>query len=152
MPQFKQVCYYCGKPYSSKEHAPPRQLFNGFPCDKIKVPSCDEHNGEKSGIDNKVIKAILIALKAAAGRYSIGPDALMAIGIAEAHFAQVRKDVQNVSKMKGMPDFTYVAGFKEIEEWMRQLTAALIYHVTRKYDAGNRFDKAIVFSPTFVKE
>ena len=41
----KQPCYQCGKPGTSREHAPPDSFFpKGLNANLITVPSCDEHN------------------------------------------------------------------------------------------------------------
>jgi hypothetical protein len=149
--QFKQSCYYCGLPYSSHEHAPPQQLFKGFTCNKVKVPSCDKHNTEKSGSDNAVIKAMLIALDTVAQKYPPKGDAAKAILLAKDYFYQVKNQVKNISKFTGYPSLTYVEAPVQMENWMRQLTAALIYSAIKKYDPKNDFDNATVFSPTWVK-
>lgn len=55
----KECCYYCGRPATSAEHVPPRCIFpegkDAFGADMrknlITVPSCDEHNLEKSKDD-----------------------------------------------------------------------------------------------------
>jgi hypothetical protein len=56
------VCYWCGKRATSKEHVPPLCLFpeekdigsiyqHSFRENLIRVPSCDEHNSKKSKDD-----------------------------------------------------------------------------------------------------
>jgi hypothetical protein len=48
------TCYMCEKPGDTKEHVPPRSFFpkeEGFRKNLITVPSCSEHNNEKSGED-----------------------------------------------------------------------------------------------------
>lgn len=55
-------CYWCGKPATSREHVPPKCLFpedrdirkitnKTYRSNLITVPSCDEHNMEKSRDD-----------------------------------------------------------------------------------------------------
>src|SRR5258706_15617847 len=58
----KKPCYYCGSQANSDEHAPPRQMFKGFSCDSITVPSCSTHNSEKGGADQAIVSAFLIPL------------------------------------------------------------------------------------------
>lgn len=53
----KGICYFCGKTAVSKEHVPPRSLYpndDKFRYSLKKVPSCDEHNGKKSSLDNRM--------------------------------------------------------------------------------------------------
>lgn len=63
----KATCYMCDKPETSREHAPPRCIFperkeslNGedFRRDLIVVPSCDEHNCEKSRDDEYLMQVM----------------------------------------------------------------------------------------------
>lgn len=63
----KLTCYMCDKPATSKEHAPPRCIFperkeslNGedFRVGLIAVPSCDEHNCEKSRDDEYLMQVM----------------------------------------------------------------------------------------------
>jgi len=148
--QFKQCCYYCGLPYSSFEHVPPKQLFKGFTCDKFKVPSCDKHNTDKSGSDNAVIKAMLIAMDTVAHKYPPKENVAEAIRQTKSHFSQVKRQVSNINKFTNQPPLTHVASQVQMENWIRQLTAAIIYNAIRRYDPGNGFDQAIVFSPNWV--
>jgi hypothetical protein len=68
MPKLRQysrnkACYFCGcDPPSSDEHVPSDAMFVGFDCDRITVPSCDEHNGNKPDQDQAIIVALLVAL------------------------------------------------------------------------------------------
>jgi hypothetical protein len=60
------ACYYCGQPATSTEHVPPRCIFperkDAFDVDQrrnlITVPSCDEHNLEKSKDDEFLMACI----------------------------------------------------------------------------------------------
>lgn len=55
-----KTCYYCGAPATSNEHVPPKAIFPkqgdvagvDYRKNLITVPSCDEHNGEKSKDDD----------------------------------------------------------------------------------------------------
>lgn len=62
-----KTCYMCDKPATSKEHAPPRCIFperkdtldgENFRMDLIAVPSCDEHNCEKSRDDEYLMQVM----------------------------------------------------------------------------------------------
>ncbi|CAI8978818.1 hypothetical protein [Pseudomonas chlororaphis] len=65
------TCYMCEKPATSREHAPPRCLFpkrehslNGkdLRVNMITVPSCDEHNGEKSADDTYLMQILPMSI------------------------------------------------------------------------------------------
>lgn len=64
-----EVCYWCGKLATSKEHVPPKCLFpedkdikniydHSFRNNLITVPSCDEHNLEKSHEDEYLMTCL----------------------------------------------------------------------------------------------
>ena len=70
-----QICYMCERASTSKEHVPPRCLFPeakdlGTDLRKqlITVPSCDQHNSNKSADD----EFLLISLAGIIGNNSIG--------------------------------------------------------------------------------
>jgi hypothetical protein len=46
-------CAFCGAPAVSVDHLPPRSLFPGDKINLITVPSCEEHNGKRSGLDER---------------------------------------------------------------------------------------------------
>lgn len=62
----KSSCYYCGRTATSIEHVPPRCIFperkDAFGADMrknlITVPSCDEHNLEKSKDDEFLMACV----------------------------------------------------------------------------------------------
>ena len=59
MSNIENVCYFCGKEATSKEHIPPRAFFpKNNRNDLFTVPSCEEHNGAKSK-DDEYVKIIL---------------------------------------------------------------------------------------------
>lgn len=66
-----KTCYMCDKPATSREHAPPRGIFperkdslNGedLRVSLIVVPSCDEHNCEKSRDDEYLMQVLPMSL------------------------------------------------------------------------------------------
>lgn len=65
----EEVCYWCGKLATSREHVPPKCLFpemkdvkeiydQSFRNNLITVPSCDEHNMEKSHDDEYLMTCL----------------------------------------------------------------------------------------------
>lgn len=62
----QELCYWCGKPATSREHVPPKCLFpeskdlrgldkKDYRKNLITVPSCDEHNLRKSNDDEYLL-------------------------------------------------------------------------------------------------
>ena len=65
----KEICYWCGKPATSREHVPPKCLFpenkdiqkiydESFRNNLITVPSCDKHNLQKSHDDEYLMTCL----------------------------------------------------------------------------------------------
>ena len=63
----KGLCYFCGGPATTMEHAPPKQMFRAFECDSITVPSCDEHNTRRSASDQAIVSADIRNIEDSAG-------------------------------------------------------------------------------------
>ena len=64
-------CYYCGCEATTAEHAPPRAIFpelkdspdgRNYRKNPIKVPSCEEHNTEKSKEDEYLLYVLAMSL------------------------------------------------------------------------------------------
>jgi len=71
----KDTCYMCNNASTSVEHVPPKCLFPEFKdsgkqlrVNLITVPSCDEHNGQKSRDD----EFLMVSLAGIIGNNSIG--------------------------------------------------------------------------------
>lgn len=65
----EEYCYWCGKKATSREHVPPKCLFperkdikeiydENFRKNLITVPSCDEHNMQKSNDDEYLLACL----------------------------------------------------------------------------------------------
>jgi hypothetical protein len=55
----RKVCYYCGEPATTREHAPPKCFFPPKANLQLKtVPSCEKHNNTKSGDDQYLLTHI----------------------------------------------------------------------------------------------
>jgi len=61
--KYKNTCYWCGQPATTREHVPPRSFFpDSYECNGevvkakwerlITVPSCTQHNNSKSDLDD----------------------------------------------------------------------------------------------------
>ncbi len=148
-------CYYCGATAKSDEHAPPRQMFKGFPGHKIKVPSCEVHNNHKSQDDTAILRAMLISLDNVSKLGNIDPDVQIAVQYAKPYFYEVKKLVGANVILDQPPDqldipLAHLSPSIDIFEWMRQLTGALIYHVTKAYDDDVDWRRAGVWSPDWL--
>jgi hypothetical protein len=57
----KDLCYYCGEPATTREHAPPKSFFPKKANLQLKtVPPCKKHNNSKSHDDQYLLAQICI--------------------------------------------------------------------------------------------
>lgn len=161
-PRYRGLCYYCGCPAYSREHAPPRQMFKALKgrCDSITVPSCDEHNTRKSGKDQAIINALLMSLDAwlsykGSDKSSLDPLVVKAINRAKSLFHYTKEHVESGPLISDprqelrLPNLAYVRPSADIRAWMRQLTAALAYDAIGAFDSAANWGEATAWSPDF---
>jgi hypothetical protein len=153
----RKACYYCGAPASSLEHAPAKQFFKGFPCDRITVPACDEHNNHKSGNDQAIVSAFLLSLHNGSERYSLDEDVLKAIENAKPSFVRAKRKITSTallsdppSNLVDLPNLAHLSPAANIRSWVRQLTAALVYDANETYDPNIKWDEAVAWSPHWI--
>ena len=152
-------CYYCGDRAEGYEHAPPRLLFKAFCCDSITVPACRRHNSEKSGDDQAVVYAMLQSLAASSGVWPQSETVKRAIKAAASGFGTTRRrtflihmfDDSAPEEFSEFPRVSYVYSAERIEEWHRQLTAALVYDGLGRFDRAISWTQAESFAPSFVE-
>lgn len=146
-------CYFCGQESTSREHAPPKQLFKGFSCDRITVPSCDLHNTNKSNIDEAIVKAMLYSLSCRKELQS--KEVQKVIDLSIPKMQQVKKLVVPMSVIPSLKEInTEVAFLKKeasIPEWIRQISAALMYKKLGYYEQSNNYTNSVVFDSTYYK-
>jgi len=148
-------CYYCGCEATSKEHAPPQQLLKYFQCDSITVPSCDVHNGDKSGRDQAVIHRYFKSLLGY--QEKLEPEGYKALLNAIGGFDYTKKTVfpahliKNPKKsLQKLPKIAYVTKENKIHNWIKKLSSAIIFDATQSYDSSIPWDDLQIFSPNWV--
>lgn len=156
--QFKgQPCYFCGAPSDSAEHAPPKQMFKGFECDRITAPACEKHNSKKGGNDQAIVSALLIPIANHPERYSLGEDVKKAVEVGRPSFERAKRKalnrplVKNPTKaMANLPNVSYLQPSADIDGWIRMLSAVLAWDALRKRDESINWTDAVVWSPDWV--
>lgn len=148
-------CYFCGNSATSREHAPPQQMFKGFNCDSITVPSCDLHNSEKSGRDQAIIHGFFKSLRFYEG--SLDDEVLKAYKLTKTAFQYTKRTVVEAKMLEPhsnsysqLPTLAYLSSEIDMPGWVRQLTAALVYSGIRSYDSTIKWEKTKVASPSWV--
>jgi hypothetical protein len=156
------ICYFCGKAATTREHLPPRQMFKGFSCDSITVPSCKEHNCSKSGEDQAIVNALLIPfrnqVKLKTNNNIFNKDILKAILIADSSFERTKYRV--ISKhfisdlpeeIKNLAEVSFLKPPIKIHNWIKKLTAGLVFYCTQKYDPQLNWEIVQCWSPDWLK-
>jgi hypothetical protein len=154
----KSVCYFCGKPSTSMEHAPPKMFFRGFSCDSITAPSCDDHNSDKSGDDQSIVSALIQSLNNIQTKndstLGFSPEVQKAIEIAKSSFNSTKERVKSVDlfETSGYKDeFPKVAHLQgKIDGWIKQLTAVLVWDTNKSFEGAIDWEKAVVQSPNWL--
>jgi hypothetical protein len=140
-----KLCYFCGKKKTSKEHIPPKQIFKGFKINKMTVYSCDEHNSERSGKDEAIIKSMLLAIKNS-NNVTITTELSQALNEVKDHYNQVKKTVTKEKIIIDSNEDTVCLDVSiDLDNWIRQLSAGMIYHKIKYFDNGNDFVNSKVF-------
>lgn len=152
--KIKESCYYCHRLATSREHVPPKQMFKGFECDSLTVPSCDEHNSKKCGHDQAIVSAFLIPLHTGRNRYPVEPEIEKAIELAKPSFERSKRFAVKSQFLKdppkgleNLPDLAHLDPSVKMTDWIRQLTAALVYSKIETTSNTISWSKATTWSP-----
>jgi hypothetical protein len=150
-------CYYCGSPPpSTQEHAPCKLMFAAFDCDSITVPSCTKHNTEKSDKDRAVvtvlIKSLTRALENGLSPSELPAESVKAIRFLEPNFNQANREVFDRSLLNDPElDFEIPAVNVSVFDWMRQLSAALVWSVVGDFDPSINWSQAFVWNSLYLQ-
>lgn len=148
-----QVCYYCGNKADTREHVPPRQMFRDFNCDSITVPSCQKHNCSKSSDDQAIINALLIPIKDYANstleyKVKLNKDILRATYRLDNSLERIKNMVIKKSflermpdELKHLPDIAFLKSPIKFYDWVKKITAGMIYYGIGYYDSSIDWDK-----------
>ena len=140
-----KLCYFCGDKKASKEHIPPKQIFKGFNINRITVYSCKKHNSQKSEKDEAIVKSMLLAIKNS-NNIAITPEILQALNEVKDRYNQVKKTVTKEQIiLDSNEDIICLDPSVDLDNWIRQLSAGMIYYKTKFYDSKNDFVASKVF-------
>ena len=140
-----KACYFCGDKKASKEHIPPQQIFKGFKINRITVYSCDKHNSKKSCKDEAIVKAMLMAIDNSFN-IKITPELAKALEEVEEHLDQVKKLIKKEQIIKDSKEKTICLDESvDLDNWIKQLSAGMIYYKIKKFDNENKFSESKVF-------
>jgi len=155
----KEPCYYCGAPPpSTREHVPPRRLFGNHNITSITVPSCDKHNYEKHGHDQGFITALHLCLREMINHGLTAPPTSpqtleILAKLQDSQLGQVGEFRQFLQDSPAELDFDlpYIRSTQSMTDWIRHITAGLVWAKLGKYHPAIQWDSSYVRSPNFVE-
>lgn len=147
-----KVCYYCGQEATGREHVPPRQMFKGFDCDSITVPSCEAHNTSKCCDDQTIIDLLMHGVDWRRTRASISQHAAKALLLRSSSFSHTKRRIDHAKLVDHpmLPRIPYLEPGTDIYGWMQHVVAGLVFDGVGFHDASVDWSTALVFSPTFL--
>jgi hypothetical protein len=154
MSRFKgKTCYYCGDAAVSIEDVPPKQLFKGLHCNKIRVPSCEKHNSSKSFDDQVIVDLFRKVVNPQGKEAFIDPDVAQILAQGASSFVKTKNRISlaRLVEHPKLPDVPYLEPGVAIFAWMCQAVAGLIYSGCGYRDEGIDWTKAVVFSPLYLQ-
>lgn len=122
----RKHCAYCGELATSRDHVPPQSLFIGDRTNLLTVPSCDQHNGKRSGLDERFREFVSLALGGATPRTKEMWD-VMARGVRKNN----RRQKEIAGKSRFLPDlgvYAIEADVPAFQESIEQITRGLYWH------------------------
>ena len=149
----KEPCYYCGKPSTSTEHAPPKSMFKGFDCDSITAPACSLHNTEKSGNDQVLINAFIQSLinYKKDFKFTFHPDIEKSISLFSQNLHYSKNRIKNINVIddqsfepQKLAELTHVKG--NPEDWIIQITAVLVWDAIKYYEKEIDWNNSVFYS------
>jgi hypothetical protein len=161
----KSQCYYCGSIENiSREHVPPKMMFADFNCDCLTVPACEKHNTEKSEEDRAIISAILMgAFQVLKNKNNLTnpsdhltSNVIKEIGRFEPNFSQAKNMVDYAKLLINPPEnldipMPYIHPTEKINEWVKKLSAGLIWSVLGYFESTIDWNNSTVWSRDLVK-
>ena len=134
-----KACYFCGDKKASKDHIPPKQIFKGFKINRMTVYSCNKHNSGKGHKDEAIVKSMLMAIKNS-NSITITPELSKALDEVKDHYNQVKNIVSEEQIFIDRDEnIVCLDASIDLDNWIRQLSAGMIYYKTRYYDNENDF-------------
>jgi len=131
-------------------------MFAAFECDSITVPSCTKHNNEKSARDRAIISVLVKSLSRAIEggliASSLPQNVIKAIELLKPNFAQANREITNRSWLADPElDFAIPSINVSVYDWMRQLSAALVWSVTGEFDSSIEWKEAYVWNSLYLQ-
>jgi hypothetical protein len=141
-------CYYCGNKAKTKEYIPPKQMFKGFKVNSMTVYSCEKHNTDKSGMDDAIIKSMLLSIEMHKDEIELDNDIKLSLDMARAYYSQVKRKVskRTIYRQNNIDyNFSILDPSVDLIDWIRKLSAGLINYETNCYNSNDRFNESFVF-------
>lgn len=90
-------CAYCGAAATGKDHVPPKCIFPDDRLNLITVPACDEHNNQRSGLDQRFLEFVGFATASVHGlKTPLVERAVTSLERNPARLADIRRHIRPV--------------------------------------------------------
>jgi hypothetical protein len=118
---------------------------------RLRVIALLSHNAKKSGNDHAIVSAFLIPLFNGKDTYGLEPEILHAIEQAKPFFELAKKKAISAQLIddapSDLPNTSYLFADAQFWHWIRQLTAALVFDVTKTFIDSVSWDELPAWSP-----
>jgi hypothetical protein len=133
-------------------------MFSAFACDSITVPSCVAHNTGKGDKDRAMLTVLIKSLYRALedndnpNGNALPADVIKAIDALKPNFAQANREVRDGSFLVD-PELAFEIPTVGISafEWIRQLSASLVWSVRGEFDPSIRWADALVWNSMYIQ-
>jgi hypothetical protein len=144
----QRLCYFCGQPATTREHVPPKILFQGHQSHGIVVPSCSKCNNEKSQSDSTLVIGWLKTVELGKDHYIADPEVLNVMSAVQPNFGQAKR-LLTTAKILSQLDYPLVqlSGKINIRLWICQITAGLVYKRLGRFEPKINWEEAKSYSP-----
>lgn len=135
-----ETCYMCSSEASSKEHVPPKCFFpekkdipgKDFRRNLIRVPSCDQHNIEKSHDDEYLACALVCDIENNAIAYEHFSTKILRTFKKKPYFVKTVLANQQPVLVNGEETIAFKVNIKRFRNGMEMISRGLFFHNHKK--------------------
>ncbi len=135
-------------------------MFDGFECDRITVPACDEHNNSKSGRDRAIVTGLVRSMdqmpQGSQQHRPLSANVKRAIEMLLPNYRQANNLLMLQTYLVDPPEgldvaLPYLEPDAQLPIWIKQMTAALVWSAVGDFDPETNWSDAWAWSPHFVR-
>ncbi|TGL13081.1 hypothetical protein EHQ42_14920 [Leptospira levettii] len=130
------ICYYCGKKATTREHIPPQSFFpKSQKLNLVTIPSCDDHNSKKTNKDEYVRNYISIHRSVREKGYEKFEEKTRS---AFKKNKKLQNALENAEKVQldGEETGIFIAKKEIFDDFFDHLASGIFYHITKSIFNG----------------